>query len=181
MFDVAGGQPADPDGRLGVEQDEEAGQAVAGADGVIVEQPAGGVPAGLLVEGAGRARPAGGGEDEAGETLAGGPPDEMACFLAVGRLAARQPSFEVTLAAGRECQVLGGEPVEQDHGGADALAHHRELLMGGVLAAGAAAQAAQKMPDGVAAQELPLTGIVAAGEYVVQEPFEAGHLLVPPR
>ncbi len=66
---------------------------------------------------------------------------KWAGFLAVGRLAAGQPPFEVGLAAGHEGQVLSGELFEEDHGSADALAHDRELSVGGVLAVDAAGQA----------------------------------------
>ncbi len=104
--DLVGGQPADPGDRLGIEQDEKTREAVPAADGVVVKQAAGGFPAAVLVEDLGGAVPAGGGEGQRGEPLAGAPSDEVSGVVAVGGLPAGQPSFEVGLAAGRKGQVL---------------------------------------------------------------------------
>ena len=54
-LDVAEGEAADRRGLLGVEQDEQPGDAVVGFERVIVQQPACLFPAGLGVDGAGRA------------------------------------------------------------------------------------------------------------------------------
>src|SRR5947209_1358276 len=67
--DVAQGEAADGRGPLGVEQDEEPGDAVFGVKGCVVEQPAGLFPAGLGVDDAGRAAPPGGWEVQAGQLL----------------------------------------------------------------------------------------------------------------
>jgi IS30 family transposase len=45
----------------------------------------------------------------------------VSCLVTVGRFAAGQPPFEGGLAAGCEGQLLGGQPAEQDDGGADVL------------------------------------------------------------
>ena len=47
---VVEGEPADRGRPLGVEQDEQSGDAVVGFDRVVVQQPAGLVPAGLGVD-----------------------------------------------------------------------------------------------------------------------------------
>jgi hypothetical protein len=47
--DVAGGEPADPGDGLGVEQVEQAGEPVARVQRTVVQQAAGGVPAGLVI------------------------------------------------------------------------------------------------------------------------------------
>src|SRR5260370_415460 len=64
--DMIEGQAADRRGPVGVEEKEQAGDAVLGLERVVVEQAAGVVPSGLRVDDAGRAVPAGGGEIEAG-------------------------------------------------------------------------------------------------------------------
>ena len=55
--DVVDGEAADRGRPLGVEQHEQAGEAVFGFDRVVVEQPPSLVPAGLGVDDAGRDRP----------------------------------------------------------------------------------------------------------------------------
>jgi hypothetical protein len=60
--DVAEGERADDRGPLGVEQDEEPGDAVFGVEAAVAEQPACLFPAGLGVDDAGRAGPSGGRE-----------------------------------------------------------------------------------------------------------------------
>ena len=59
VVDVVEGESADRGGPLGVEQDEQAGDAVVGVERVVVQQPAGLLPAGLVVDDAGRAVPIG--------------------------------------------------------------------------------------------------------------------------
>jgi hypothetical protein len=124
---------------LGVEQDEEAGEAVSGAQGVVVQEAAGGLPAGLVVQCPCRALSAGGGEGQRGEALLVGPANEVSCRVAVGHFAARQPAFEIGLAAGRKGQVLGGQPVENNDGGAHMRLCGGVLLVRGDLAVVAAA------------------------------------------
>jgi hypothetical protein len=146
--DVVGGEPGDPGDGLGVEQDEQTGEAVSGADGVVVKETPGGVSAGLLVDGAGGALPAGGREGQRGEALPVGPPDEVASVVVVGGGVVCQPLLEVGLAAGRQGQAAGGEPVEQGDGGADALEYDGVLLVGGGVAVVAATQPTQQVPGG---------------------------------
>ena len=74
--------------------------------------------------------------------------------------------------------MLGDEPVEKDGGGADVLVHDGVLLMCGGLAVVAATEPAQKVPVGVAVQDLTLVGVGSGGEDVAEKPFKAGHLLV---
>ena len=69
-LDVAEGEPADRGRPLGVEQDEQPGDAVFGFEGAVVQQPAGLFPAGLGVDHAGRAAPSDGGEVQAGQLRA---------------------------------------------------------------------------------------------------------------
>jgi len=176
--DVAGGEPADPGDGLGVEQDEQAGEPVSCVQRVVVQQAAGGVPASLVIQCPHRAVPAGGGEGQRGEAVAGGPADEVSGVVAVGCFAAGQPPFEVGLAAGGQAHVLGGEPVEQDDGGADVLVHDGVLLDRGGLAVVPAPQPAQQVPAGIPVQDLALVRVGAGGEGVADEPFETGHLLI---
>jgi hypothetical protein len=121
--DVAGGWAADPGDGLGVEQDEQPGEAVPAVQRVIVQQATGGVPAGLLIHCPRRALPLGSGVGHGGEALPGGPADKVPRVVAVGRSAAGQPLVEVSLAAGGQGQVPGGQPVQQGDGGADLLMH----------------------------------------------------------
>ena len=72
--------------------------------------------------------------------------------------------------------MLGGQPVEQDEGGAHVLVHDGVLLMRGGLAV--AAEPSWQVPDSVTVQDLTLAGVGPGGEYVVQEAFQAGHLLI---
>jgi hypothetical protein len=55
--DVVEGQSADVRGRLGVEQDQQGGDAVFGFDGVVVQQPASLFPPGFGVDDAGGSAP----------------------------------------------------------------------------------------------------------------------------
>src|SRR6266566_146931 len=81
--DVAGGEPADPGDGLGIEEHEQAGEAVPGVQCVVVQQAAGGVPAPLVIECPCRALPAGGEEGQRSETVPGGPADEVPGVVAL--------------------------------------------------------------------------------------------------
>jgi hypothetical protein len=96
----------------------------------------------------------------------------------VGGVATGQPPFEVALAAGRQGQVLGGEPVEQDDGGPRVLVHDGVLLNRGGDAVVAAAKPAQQMPDGVAVEDLTLAEVGPGGEDIVEEALQPGHVLI---
>jgi hypothetical protein len=65
---------------LGVEQHEQAGEAVFGLEVLVVQQPAGDVPAVLVVQDLGRPFPSGGGDLDGGDLLGAGPADEPAGF-----------------------------------------------------------------------------------------------------
>jgi hypothetical protein len=108
--DVAGGESADPDDGLRVEQDEETGEAVPGSEGVVVQETTGGIPSGVVVQRPGGAVPSGGGKGQCGEALVGGPAHEVAGLVPVRGLGARQPSIEVGLARGGQGQVLDTTP-----------------------------------------------------------------------
>ena len=118
-LDVAEGEAADRGRPLGVEQDEQPGDAVLGFEGVVVQQPACLFPAGLGVDDAGRAAPSDGREVQAGQLLLAGPADEVPRVGAVGGLRAGQPCLQVALPGGGQGEVAGGEPVEQGDGGLD--------------------------------------------------------------
>ena len=64
--DMTGGQAGDPGDGLSVEQDEGPGEPVPGVDRVVVQQAAGRVPAGLVVQRPDRAVPPDGGDGYAG-------------------------------------------------------------------------------------------------------------------
>lgn len=81
--DVVEGEAADRGGPLGVEEYEQAGDAVFGFDGVVVEQTACLFPAGFGVDDAGGAAPSGGGELQAGQFLVVGPQHEVPGFVPV--------------------------------------------------------------------------------------------------
>ena len=153
------GEAADRGGSLGVEENEQAGDAVLGFDGVVVEQAAGVAPSGLGVDDAGRPVPPGGGEVEAGQFLAPGPADEVPGLAVMGGVVAGQPGVEVALPGGGQLEAAGGEPVQQRDGGPDVPLDGDGLAVGDVLAAGAAPEPAQGVPDGVAVQQLPLAVI----------------------
>ena len=153
------GQAADRGGPLGVEENEQAGDAVLGFDGVVVQQAAGVVPSGLGVDDAARPVPPGGGEIEAGQLLAPGPADEVPGLAAMGGVIAGQPGVEVALPGGGQPEAAGGEPVQQRDGGPDVPLDGDGLAVGDVLAAGAAPEPAQGVPGRVAVQQLPLAGI----------------------
>ncbi len=89
--DVVEGQAADRGGPLGVEEQEQVGDAVLGFDGVVVEQAPGVVPSGLGAGDAAWPVPPGGGEVEAGQFLAPGPADEVPGLAAMGGAVAGQP------------------------------------------------------------------------------------------
>jgi hypothetical protein len=86
--EVLEGEAADRGWGLGVEQEEYAGDFVGGFDGVLVQVPAGLVPAGLGVDGAAGAVPSGGWELQVGELVPDGPTHEVAGFAAMASVIA---------------------------------------------------------------------------------------------
>lgn len=95
--DVIEGESADCGGLLGVEQDKQASDSIVGFEGVVVQQPAGVLPSGFSVEGAGRAVPSGGGEIQADQLLALGPADEVSRGATLGEARTGYPAIEVAL------------------------------------------------------------------------------------
>ncbi|UDF08793.1 hypothetical protein LH646_15215 [Streptomyces sp. WA1-19] len=79
LLDVRGGQPGDRRWPLGIEEQQQASQAVFGPDGVVVQQTTGGGSAGIVVHGLGWAVPLHGREAEVpGDPLGEGPAHEVA-------------------------------------------------------------------------------------------------------
>ena len=76
-LDMVEGEAADGGDPLGIEQNEQPGDAVLGFDGVVVEQPAGLLPSGLGVDDPARPVPSGGREVQAGQLLSPCPADEV--------------------------------------------------------------------------------------------------------
>jgi hypothetical protein len=178
---MAEGQAADHGGPLGVEEDEQAGQAVLGLEAVVVEQPAGLLPAGLGVDHPGRAAPPGCREVQRGEPVPACPADEVPRVGAVAGLGVAQPRIEVALPRGLEGQLVAGEPVKQDDGGLDVPLGAEELAVGGVLSGQTAAEPAHDVPDGVLVQQLALGGATAFGDSPGDPGFQPGELLVAGR
>jgi hypothetical protein len=138
-LDVVDGEAADRGRPLGVEQHEQPGHPVFGLERVVVEQPAGLVPAGLGVDDASRTGPFDGREVEAGQLLVMGPADEVSGFAAQDGLLAGKPGVQIALAGGGQGEVAGGEPVEQGNGGLDVLVDDDGLTVGGLGAGDAVA------------------------------------------
>src|SRR5207245_1171309 len=76
-LDVLEGEAAEGGGALGVEEDQEPGDAVFGFEGVVVEEPARLLPSGLGVDEPGWAVPPDGGKIEPGQLLVPGPAHEV--------------------------------------------------------------------------------------------------------
>lgn len=96
--DVMEGEAADRRRCLGVEEDEQAGEAVFGFEGVVVDQPAGLPPPGFGVDHPGWSAPADGCEVQSGELVPFGPADEVSRVGAVACLRGGQPCVQVALA-----------------------------------------------------------------------------------
>ncbi|MGH3898043.1 MAG: hypothetical protein ACRDTA_07255 [Pseudonocardiaceae bacterium] len=81
-----------------------------------MEQSSGGCPPFFAVDEGRRPGPGVGEAAQIGSRLVGGrcPAQEVAGLAAVGCLALGEPPVKVCLPAGRESELLGGEPVEQD-------------------------------------------------------------------
>src|SRR5260370_5390595 len=131
---------------MGVEENEQASDPVFGFDGVVVEQPAGLLPAGFGVDDAGRAVPPGGGEVQAGQLLFPGPADKVPGFAAAGGLAAGYPGIPGALACRRQSEIAGGEPVEQCDRSPDVAADPDGLGVGGFRAPVPAVEAPEQVP-----------------------------------
>jgi hypothetical protein len=96
-LDVVQGEVAERGRVLGVEEDKRASDTVLGFEAVVVEQPAGLVPAGLDVDDAGGPAPPDFREVQLGELLLACPADEVTGVGAVGRVRAGQLCLQVTL------------------------------------------------------------------------------------
>jgi hypothetical protein len=104
MQDVLGRQRRDDVQLLGVEQDEEPGDAVSGRVGVVVEEPARVSPPAVLVERPRRAGPARGRGREAGGVAAAGRPADEVRRPGEGGGRTGQPLVEVGLGAAGQGQ-----------------------------------------------------------------------------
>lgn len=93
LLDVIDGEPGDRGGPLGIEEQQQAGEAVFGLEGVVVQQTSGGGPAGLVAHRLGGAVPSLGREGEiAGDLLGEDPAHEVACLLAKTSVVAGRPT-----------------------------------------------------------------------------------------
>ncbi|MFD7064511.1 hypothetical protein [Streptomyces sp. NPDC059906] len=180
LLDVVDGEPGHRRGPLGIEEQQQSCQAVFGLESAVVQQAAGGVPAGFVVHRLGGAVPSLGGEAEiAGDLRGQGPAHEVACLPAMADVVAGHPAFKVGLAAGGQGQILFLEPVQEMDGRPQMLAGDRELVVRDLLAAAALAEPAQEMPCCVPVQDFPALGRRVGGDEVLHVPFETDHLLVP--
>ncbi|MFE2597335.1 hypothetical protein ACFXCZ_12635 [Streptomyces sp. NPDC059396] len=179
LLDVVDGEPGDRREPLGIEEQQQPCKAVFGFEGVVVQQAAGGVPAGFVVHRLGGAVPSDGREAEiAGGLLGQGPAHEVACLPAVAGVVAGHPAFKVGLAAGGQGEVMFFEPVQEVNCRPQMLAGDRELVVRDVLAAAASAEPAQEMPCCVPVQDFPSFGRRVGGDEVLHVPFETDHLLI---
>ncbi|MGC9439904.1 hypothetical protein [Streptomyces sp. WG5] len=144
-----------------------------------MQQTAGSGPAGLVVHRLGRAVPSDGREAEIASNLLGeSPAHEVPRLSAVTDVVAGQPAFKIGLTAGRQCQALGLDPVEEVDGCPQVLADDGELGVCDVVAAAASAKPPQEVPGRVPVQDFPSLGGGVGGDEIVHVPFQADHLLV---
>ncbi|WP_159403856.1 hypothetical protein [Streptomyces sp. NRRL S-646] len=180
-LDVVDSEPLDRGGSLGIEEQQQAGEAVFRLESVVAQQSTGGVPAGVVVHRRGRTVPSHGRKAEiAGDLLGQGPAHEVACLPAVTDVLAGHPAFKVGLTAGGKGEVLVLEPVQKADGRPQMLPRDRELVVGDLLAAAASANPAKEVPSCVPVQDFPSLGGRVRGDEVLHVPFETDHLLVPP-
>jgi hypothetical protein len=96
-----------------------------------VEEPPGLVPAGLSIEGAGRAVPSGGGEVHAGVLAAPGSAHEVPGRALAGGARGGHPGVQVALSAGGQGEAACGQPVQERDGGGDVVPGGVCLVVGG--------------------------------------------------
>lgn len=132
--DPVRGQAVDAAGRLGVQQDEEAGDAVFGRDARVVQQPPGNLPAFVLIVGAGRSGPAGRrGLDSSGDVPPlRGPPDERGTSLRVHGLGV-QIALHLCLRASAQGLAPIFQPGQEGVGRHEMRPDVQDLLMAGGL------------------------------------------------
>src|SRR6266516_1297082 len=177
-LDVAEGELADRGWPLGVEQDEQPGDAVFVFDSAVVQLPACLFLACLGVDDTGRPAPPDGREIQAGQLVLAGPADEVPRVGAVAGLRGDQPCLQVALPGGGQGEVVCGEPVEQGDGGFDDPLGGHDLVVGGVPAAQPCSQPTDHVPDGVAVQLLLLARAGALGDDPGDPAFQPAHLLI---
>lgn len=98
-----------------------------------MQEAAGVVPAFLAVVGSAGAVPADSADDQAaGVPVGDRPADEVGGLVPVGGVLARGPAVQVTLRAGGEGEVAGGQPVQEVAGGGDVTADVEGLQVGSV-------------------------------------------------
>ncbi|MFJ1560936.1 hypothetical protein [Streptomyces mirabilis] len=178
-LDVLGGQPVDRRRPLGVKEEKQSGEAVFGLEGVVVQEPACGVPAVFVVERLCGAVPADGRDVDGGELVGAGPADEVPGCLAVGGGVVGEPPVEVSLLAGFQGEAVGRQPVQEGDGRVGALTCGGELLRGDGAAAVALPKPPVQVPDRVPVQNFALLGVLLGCEEAGEEAFEADHVLVP--
>lgn len=180
-FDVLGGEAADGCRSLGVEEKEEAGEAVLRFEGVVVEETACDMPTMFVIERLGGAVPADGGDVDCGELVGAGPADEVPRVVAVGCRVVGEPPLKVRLLASLQCELGGRQPVEEGYGCSGPLTCGNELLRGEGLASFPSSESPDEVPDRVPLQDFAVLGVLRGCEEAGQEAFEAGHVLVPLR
>ncbi|MGW3228717.1 hypothetical protein [Kitasatospora sp. NPDC001095] len=161
LADAVAGQLADAAGGLGVQEHEKARDAVGGGKVLVVQEPAGGGPAGVLVVRACRAWPPDrpGHEIPRGVAVAYCPADEGRALPQVRGLG-RGVAVEVGLRARAEGLALLLQPVQERCGRARVGADVLELLVTGGRAVKADAEVPQQVPVEEAAQgSLVLAGL----------------------
>jgi len=85
---------------LGVEQDEQAGEAILGLEGSVVQEPACGIPPALVIDQLGGPVPSGCGEVACGEPAGAGPAESLGRQGARGLAQVRRLESEVGLPFG---------------------------------------------------------------------------------
>jgi hypothetical protein len=176
---VREGEPGDGGDPLRVEEDEQAGDAVGGVEGVIIEQPTGLVPALVGIDDPARPGPAGRRQLQFGELLGPRPANEVADVGLASDASGGEPGIEAALVGRGQVDVEAGQPIDQSDGGLQVTLDGDGLPVGGLGAVGSSAQSPQKVPDGVSPQDVLLFGIGASCDGGLDPGLQPGHLLVP--
>ena len=180
--EVVEGEAADRRGPLGVKQYQQPCDAVAGAEGIVVQQPPGLLTAPVLIKRPGGTGPPGGGELQVAVDAAGDrPADEVTGFGFAGCVRADQPCVQVGLGAAGQGEPALAQPAEQADSGTHPLPDRVELAIGGGCAAVALPQPPQQVPGRVAVQQFLVVraGVLADG--LADPALDPGELLVAGR
>lgn len=176
--DVAGGEAGDAAGALAEQQDEQAGDAVAGVVAVVVQEAAGQCPPLVLGERDCRVRAGHGRDSECAVAVAACPGQEVPDLVAAGR-AGQQVGVEVGLTAGGQVQAAAGKPAGEVDGGLESGGLSVADPGGQRCLAGFGAGVAQQPPGGVAAQRPARVLVRCPVQDGGDVAFEAGQVGVP--